>query len=216
MIQIIDCINTDVPRGTVLPRDSNCYILQGAISMIIYTLYVKVHRKTGFRYLGQTKRDPYVYCGSGTDWLAHLKEHGNDIQTIILLQTQSKEERNYWGIHYSNLWNVISSVDNFGNRIWANRIPESGAGCAGAPKSVEHKQKLANANKGKKKTPEHIAKMLKSKVYITKAVIVNGASFKSVNDAASHFGVKHSTISNRLAGRKKPSVRFWEVRYADN
>jgi len=183
--------------------------------MIIYALYVKVHRKTGFRYLGQTKRDPYVYLGSGTDWLSHLKEHGNDIETTILLQTPSKEERNHWGIHYSNLWRVVSAVDDFGNRIWANRIPESGAGCADAPKTLEHRQKIAMANKGKKKTPEHIAKILLSKVYVTKPIIVNGIHFKSVNDAAAHFGVKHPTISNRLAGRKKPSERFWEVRYAD-
>lgn len=183
--------------------------------MIIYTLYVKVHRKTGFRYLGQTKRNPYTYLGSGTDWLAHLKLHGNDIETIILLQTPSKEERNYWGIHYSNLWKVVTSVDDFGNRIWANRIPESGAGCADTPKTSEHKKNIANALKGKKKTPEHIANVLKTKVYITKPVMVNGMYFKSVNDAASYFGVKHPTISNRLAGRKKPSVRFWEVRFAD-
>lgn len=183
--------------------------------MIIYTLYVKVHRKTGFRYLGQTKRDPYVYLGSGTDWVAHLKEHGNDIETTILLQTPSKEERNHWGIHYSNLWKVVSAVDDFGNRIWANRIPESGAGCAELPKTTEHKQNIAKALKGKKKSATQIAKMLQNKIYITKAIIVNGILFKSVNDAATHFGVKHSTISNRLAGRKKPSQRFWEVRYAD-
>lgn len=183
--------------------------------MIIYTLYVKVHRKTGFRYLGQTKQNPYVYLGSGTDWLTHLKEHGNDIETTILLQTPSKEERNHWGIHYSNLWKVVSAVDDFGNRIWANRIPESGAGCAEAPKTLEHRQKIAKANKGKKKTPEHIAKILLSKVYVTKPIIVNGIHFKSVNDASAYFGVKHPTISNRLAGRKKPSERFWEVRYSD-
>jgi hypothetical protein len=183
--------------------------------MIIYTLYVKVHRKTGLRYLGQTKQNPYTYLGSGTDWKAHLKIHGNDIETFILLQTPSKDERNYWGIHYSNLWKIVTSVDDFGNRIWANRIPESGAGCANSPKTTDHKKKIANALKNKKKTPEHIANRLANNVRSTKSVIVNGIYFKSVNDAAAYFNVKHPTISNRLAGRKKPSVKFWEVRLSD-
>lgn len=181
--------------------------------MTIYTLYVKVHRKTGFRYLGQTKQNPYTYIGSGVDWTSHLKLHGNDVETLILLQTPSKEERNYWGIHYSNLWKVVTAVDDFGNIIWANRIPETGAGCSNKPKTPEHKKKIADANRGKKKSPEQIAKMIKNKGRNTKPVIVNDMYFKSVNDAASHFGVKHSTISNLLAGRKKTSVRFWEVRF---
>jgi len=183
--------------------------------MIIYTLYLKVHRKTGLRYLGQTKQDPYSYQGSGTDWQAHLKIHGNDVETIILFQTNSKEERNIWGIHYSSLWNIVTAMDDFGNKIWANRIPESGAGASTFPKTLVHRTNIANALRGKRKTPEHIANVRKNKVYKTKGVIVNGILFDSVNSAAAHFGVKHPTISNRLAGRKAPTNRFWEVRYVD-
>ena len=183
--------------------------------MIIYTLYVKVHRKTGLRYLGQTSQDPFKYPGSGTDWSLHLKQHGNDVETTILLQTSSKEERNQQGIHYSNLWKVVSAMDDFGNRIWANKIPETGAGCPTSPKSATHKQNIAKALTGKKKTAEHIANIKKNRPPKFKRIVVNGVEFPSVNSAAEHFGVSHCTISNRLAGRKKISKRFWEVRYAN-
>ena len=96
--------------------------------MTIYTLYVKIHRKTGLKYLGQTSQDPFKYPGSGTDWKIHLKEFGNDIHTEILLQTTDKSERNQWGRYYSAIWHVVTAADDFGNKIWANRIPETGGG----------------------------------------------------------------------------------------
>jgi hypothetical protein len=150
------------------------------------------------------------------DWSAHLKEHGNDVDTIILLQTSDIDERNYWGRHYSALWNIVSSVDDFGNRIWANRIPETGAGNPPPKQTSTHKQNIAKALTGKKKTEEHIANSKAARgEYKTVPIIVNGTRFESVNAAAAALGVKHSTICNRLAGRKKPSSRFWEVKYID-
>ena len=91
-----------------------------------YYIYVKTHRKTGLKYLGQTHKDPQKYRGSGVTWLAHLKEHGTEIETQILFETNDKNERNKIGRYYSDLWNVAESSD------WANRIPETGAG-GGAP-----------------------------------------------------------------------------------
>jgi hypothetical protein len=96
--------------------------------MTIYTLYVKTHRKTGLKYLGQTSQDPFKYPGSGVDWETHLKTFGNDVETEILLQTSDTEERNRIGRYYSNLWHVVTAADDFGNKIWANRIPETGGG----------------------------------------------------------------------------------------
>lgn len=32
----------------------------------MYKLYLKTHNKTGMKYLGQTKQDPFEYRGSGT------------------------------------------------------------------------------------------------------------------------------------------------------
>lgn len=114
--------------------------------MTIYSLYVKTHRKTGLKYLGQTSQDPFKYPGSGVDWGAHLKEFGNDVHTDILLQTTDKSERNRLGRYYSALWHVVTAADDFGNKIWANRIPETGGGggthLVGIPRSEGTKQKI--------------------------------------------------------------------------
>lgn len=97
--------------------------------MTIYTLYVKTHKKTGLKYLGQTTQaDPFKYPGSGIDWKTHLKEFGHEIHTEILLQTIDKSERNRLGRYYSALWRVVTAADDFGNKIWANKMTESGGG----------------------------------------------------------------------------------------
>lgn len=90
--------------------------------MTIYYLYVKTHRKTGLKYLGQTKQDPHKYKGSGRVWTQHLKQHGNDHTTEIIRECSSKENRNKWGRYYSKKWNVVDNPE------WANLIPETGGG----------------------------------------------------------------------------------------
>lgn len=55
--------------------------------MTIMSLYVKTHNKTGLKYLGYTKRDPFKYKGSGYCWVPHIRKHGNDVSTEILLVT---------------------------------------------------------------------------------------------------------------------------------
>ena len=96
--------------------------------MTIYYLYLKTHNITGLKYLGQTKQDPFIYKGSGKEWRAHLKLFGNLVSTEILLSTDNKEVRNFWGRFYSRIWNVVGSQDDFGNKIYANKIPETGCG----------------------------------------------------------------------------------------
>jgi hypothetical protein len=96
--------------------------------MTIYTLYIKTHKITGLKYLGKTIQNPFKYNGSGTDWKLHLKKYGNDHYTELVMECQSKEEFKYWGIYYSQLWNIVNAQDDYGNKIWANRIPETGAG----------------------------------------------------------------------------------------
>jgi hypothetical protein len=96
--------------------------------MTIYYLYIKTHNKTGLKYLGQTKKDPLAYSGSGTIWCKHLLDNGNDVDTTILLSTTCVKERNYWGRYYSTLFRITTAMDDYGNRIWANVIPETGGG----------------------------------------------------------------------------------------
>lgn len=91
--------------------------------MTIYYLLVKTHTITGLKYLCQTKRrDPYKYLGSGIYWKKHIRQHGKHINTEIIRECKNLEELKYWGVYYSELWNIVSSKE------WANLIPESGTG----------------------------------------------------------------------------------------
>jgi hypothetical protein len=102
--------------------------------MIIY-LYLKTHNKTGLRYLGKTTKNPFKYKGSGKDWMTHIHTHGYDVTTEILKECSTNEELSQWGRYYSKLWNIVNSQDDFGNKIWANRIPETGGG-VGMPSDI--------------------------------------------------------------------------------
>jgi hypothetical protein len=89
--------------------------------MKIIALYVKTHKKTGLKYLGKTTADPYNYTGSGTYWKRHLKKHGSDVDTEVI-RWCTTESIEYWGIYYSNLYNVVA------DRKWANLKQEQGDG----------------------------------------------------------------------------------------
>ena len=97
--------------------------------MTIYYLMVKTHNISGLKYLCQTKKtNPYKYLGSGVDWLNHLRTYGTSIHTEILLITTDKKELGLIGRYYSNIWRITSAMDNYGNKIWANLIPETAGG----------------------------------------------------------------------------------------
>lgn len=97
--------------------------------MTIYYLMVKTHNITGLKYLCQTKRkDPLKYFGSGKEWVKHLECYGKTIHTDIILKTKDKQVLNDTGRYYSVLWKITTAMDNFGNKIWANVIAETGGG----------------------------------------------------------------------------------------
>lgn len=85
-------------------------------------LYLKIHNKTGLKYLGKTYKNPFKYRGSGIRWTNHLRVHGNDVTTEILKECNSKEELIHWGVYYSNLWDVVN------NNQFANLQKETGDG----------------------------------------------------------------------------------------
>lgn len=89
--------------------------------MTIY-LYVKTHRITGLKYLGQTKQNPFEYKGSGKIWTNHINKHGYDVHTEVIGIFDSKEQLKKAGLFYSNIWDVVESKE------WANLKPEEGDG----------------------------------------------------------------------------------------
>lgn len=89
----------------------------------MYYLYIKTHNITNLKYLGYTKsKNPYSYPGSGKYWTAHLKKHGYNFSTEILKECVSKEDVEYWGRYYSDLWDIVENKD------WANLTEEKGSG----------------------------------------------------------------------------------------
>lgn len=117
--------------------------------MVIY-LYVKTHNKTGLKYLGQTSAsDPHKYTGSGIYWRNHLKIHGVDYKTEILIECQTKEEIKMWGIYYSNLWDIVNAVNENGKKIWANMKLEEGCGGGHTKWNEEQRKAISERRKGK-------------------------------------------------------------------
>lgn len=113
-------------------------------------LYIKTHNLTGLKYFGKTcESNPHRYKGSGTEWMKHLDVYGYDVTTELLNDGKPYESIDDFiraALEFSNLYNIVNAVDDFGNKIWANLIVESGLG--GAPWSLDQKKKLSVKRKG--------------------------------------------------------------------
>lgn len=157
-------------------------------------LYVKTHNITGLKYLGKTIKDPLIYKGSGLYWTRHIKEHGNNVTTKIIFQTENKELFKKVGIFYSEIYNIVESNE------WANITIEEGQG-GGVWKgrnrpsfSAEWKAKMSESALGKK-TP----KTLEAKLNISK----------------NHASKKEGYI-NVLKGRNRPPFSAeWKVKMSN-
>lgn len=114
-------------------------------------LYLKTHNKTELKYLGMTTQNPYIYSGSGVYWKRHIKKYGYDIDTKILKECETYAEISYFGKYYSELWDVVNSVD------FANLVPELGENSCGMlnkKHSKESKLKTKNSLIGHTVTKE--------------------------------------------------------------
>jgi len=88
-----------------------------------HKLLIKTHNKTGLKYLCYTqKEDHNSYHGSGLRWKRHIKKHGYDVSTFLILETDDFEVLKTKGLEFSKLYDVVDSNE------WANMIPESGDG----------------------------------------------------------------------------------------
>ena len=115
--------------------------------MTTYYLYVKTHNKTGLKYFGFTsKKDPYGYKGSGKYWLRHIKKHGYNVSTKIILTTTCLNVLRLMGYHYSQKWNIVESID------WANLIIENGRSYLHTEETkIKLKNHISNKMKSKRK-----------------------------------------------------------------
>lgn len=113
-------------------------------------LYIKTHNLTGLKYFGKTcESNPHRYKGSGTEWMKHLDVYGYDVTTELLNDGKPYENIDDFirdALEFSNSHNIVNAVDDFGNKIWANLVVESGLG--GAPWSPDQKEKLSVKRKG--------------------------------------------------------------------
>lgn len=152
--------------------------------MNIY-LYVKTHNKTGLKYLGKTKQNPYKYPGSGKRWSRHLKIHGDDVKTEIIQECNNNEEVKRWGIYYSKLWDVVN------NNNWANLKEEEGDGgyCPNNYLATTYNTQPRSANHN-----ASISKSLIGKKNRSISVIIDNIIYESMRTAAKSLNVCEHTI----------------------
>lgn len=152
-------------------------------------LYVKTHNKTGLKYLGKTvSSNPDNYRGSGKYWKRHIKKHGYDVSTTILLATKNEQELKDTGVFFSKLWNIVESSE------WANLKMEQGDG------GWDHID-----SKGKMVSHESRQKMSKS------------AKIRQTGETNSFYGKHHTDDAKKMIGEKskKRAKNIYETRITE-
>lgn len=107
-----------------------------------YYLYVKIHSKTGLKYLGRTSQNPTTYLGSGKHWERHLKKHGKEHVTIVIGIYPNLETLSKAGLYYSRFWDVVKS------KKWANLCEEDGNNETKGWRHLTPEMRTANGKKG--------------------------------------------------------------------
>jgi hypothetical protein len=91
----------------------------------IHKLMIKQHRDTKLKYLCYTRKEGTeydLYPGSGIEWLKHLNEYGENIETTLIFETDSKQEFKKYAKTKSIEWDIVNSPE------WANLKLEEGDG----------------------------------------------------------------------------------------
>jgi len=181
--------------------------------MKTYKLMLKQHNVTGLKYLCITsKQNPYKYKGSGHYWLKHLSEYGDDITTIILEETDNKEELAEYGKYYSKLFNVVS------DKCFANLIEEHGYCWPEHP--FEHMDKI-EYQKAMKRKSDSLKKTWASKSDEDKLIVSDKLRNKwasKSDEEKEHFKevVKHSWDSEERHENQSNILKsLWKERKQD-
>ena len=91
--------------------------------MNFHKLLIKTHNVTGLKYLCYTKKEDHEqYPGSGKYWKRHLKQHGYDVTTELIFQTEDYSEFKRIAAKKSKEYDVVNS------NLWANLRIEEGDG----------------------------------------------------------------------------------------
>jgi len=89
----------------------------------MHKLMIKIHNVTGLKYLCYTQKDDHVsYLGSGKHWKRHILEHGSDITTELIFETDDYD----LFVKVARIKSIEFDVVNSNN--WANLKLEEGDG----------------------------------------------------------------------------------------
>ncbi len=182
-----------------------------------FSLYIKTHNVTGLKYLGYTSRvNVYSYTGSGKAWTKHLAENDANITTEIIFQTSDKSELNAMGRYYSEYYHIMTAVDDFGNRIWANLIPETGGGSGihnlGKRRTEEQKKRIKDS------LPTRLGQdhpMFDESIYTWVNEHTNEITRLNRREFAALTGATLPNICSHLKGDRR-SVKNWQAKESAN
>jgi len=187
-------------------------------------LMIKRHKLTGLMYFCKTTEKNYEkYKGSGRYWKSHLRIHGRLVETVWHQLFENKDELTEFALFFSEFYDIVNAKDKFGNKIWANEIPEdglqggqnkglSGPGVTfyGRKHSSESKKLMTfpgekNGMYGRKHSAESIQKMKDhrpdqsgGKNPCAKKCHVPLGNFECIADAAKAMNLSEPTIRKRL------------------
>jgi hypothetical protein len=166
----------------------------------------------GLNYLGfTTSKNPCEYRGSGKYWKLHLKCHkinNKDVETIILCETDDKEELRKIGTHYSELYDIVKSNE------WANLIFETGEGVHGFCPSEETRKRIGEASRRRKHgkaTDETRDKISNSK----KGVSIKGKEIIDLETGFVFSSIREVSVAYNLNENilKKSIYKKWNKRF---
>lgn len=176
-------------------------------------LYIKTHNKTGLKYFGKTVKENHnTYLGSGKRWRRHIKIHGSDITTEIILITDDKIWLQFYAYEFSQLNNIVESDE------WANLREENGLDGGDVSKFRNYKDKtviskIAESQRGKivsEETRKKLSERQRGKPSPNKGNRMSNESKESLRQM--NLGKKHTEESRKKnsdshKGIKRPDVR---------